>query len=779
MAALFKRKPDKPARSERVRLDDGREEGPSSRVVRRTVLFGLLIIAGFLLALELLFPGPTVGTGIELQVGEVANEEIVAPFDFDVLKTPAELQEEREWEAGLVLPVFEYDPVQQTEQRKKFGEFLTEVYGIRNGPESGRQKLEMLGQMGIALSDTTRQVLLNGAQSARVEELARQILLALAERGVLARRSVPDLSDQDNVMFLKDGEETMETVGDFLPMRDVSTTVRSEAERILKDRPLVNAVVEIVVPFVSQNVFYRADETERRRQAARESVQEGTDQDVKENEVIIQKGERVTPEHLRMIYSMDRRQNELLRLEGGPKRLLAPLGRILEALVLLGAFVLYLSDRRRKMLYDTRFQLIFMSLVAVVMIVASAKVGLGDASQYLVPIALLAMLSSMLFDLEFAVVATTFVVLLTAMYANFGIPFIFMSLVGGVVAAHSVRRVRHREDFYWSGIRVVVTYAATIALVDLARADVGMATVTRAGWGGLNAIVSMGIVVVSLPLFERGFRVTTDITLLELGDMNKPLLRKMAMTAPGTYHHSIILGNLSEAAAEAIGADGLLARVGSYYHDIGKLVTPGYFVENQQGLEASDSKHTGIRPKVSSLVIRSHVRDGVDLAKKERLPEPIIDIIREHHGTTVMEYFYNKAVEEAEDPADVSADDYSYPGPRPRSKESAIIALADTIEARIRSIDEPMSQKRIEAEIDELIEKRWSEHQLDDAELTLSDLRRIRDAFSRVLVGMYHQRVKYPDQDSDAGGEGVAPEPGGRGRDQADGARRGGGPNGR
>ncbi len=780
MAAFLRRKPDRPARSERVRLDDDRAESPASQVVRRSILFGLLIIAGFLLTLELLFPGPAPGTGIELQEGQVAREEIVAPFDFDVLKTPAELTEEREWEAGLVFPVFEYEPARQTEERKKFGEFLTRVYGIRKGPESERQKLEMMGQLSIGLSDTTRLVLLNNEQSARVEELARQILLALSERGVFARKSVPDLAGEDNVMFLKDGEETMVTVGDFLALRDVPEAVRSEADRILKDERLAKAVVEIVVPFVAQNVLYRADETERRREAARNSVQQRTDRDVKENEVIVQKGERITAEHLRMIYSMDRRQNELLRLEVGPKRLLAPLGRLLQALALLGALILYVSDRRPKLLYDTRFQLIFMALVAVVMVVASARVGLGEVSQYLVPIALLAMLSSMLIDLEFAVVATTFTVLLTATYADLGLPFVFVSVLGGVVAAHSVRRVRHREDFYWSGIRVVATYAATIAIVDMARADVGMETVMRAGWGGLNAIVSMGIVVVSLPLFERGFRVTTDITLLELGDMNKPLLRKMAMTAPGTYHHSIILGNLAEAAAEAIEADGLLARVGSYYHDIGKLVTPGYFVENQQGLDAADSKHTGVRPKVSSLVIRSHIRDGVELAKKEGLPAPIIDIIREHHGTTVMEFFYNKAVEEAENPSDVSADDYSYSGPRPRSKESAIIALADTIEARIRSIDEPLNQKRIEAEVDELIEKRWREHQLDDAELTLSDLRRIRDAFSRVLVGMYHQRVKYPDQEADpAGAEDEAPGPGkeasGGGTPDPGGKRTGGG----
>jgi putative nucleotidyltransferase with HDIG domain len=259
---------------------------------------------------------------------------------------------------------------------------------------------------------------------------------------------------------------------------------------------------------------------------------------------------------------------------------------------------------------------------------------------------------------------------------------------------------------------------------------------------------------VTLPLFERGFRVTTDITLLELADMNKPLLRKMAMTAPGSYHHSIVVGNLAEAASEAIGANGLFARVGSYYHDIGKLVTPGYFVENQQGLTPDESKHTGVRPKVSSLVIKSHIKDGVELARKEGLPEPLIDIIREHHGTSVMEYFYNKAVEEAEDPSEISEDDYSYPGPRPRTKESAIISLADTIEARIRSIGESMTPKRVEAEVAEIIEKRWRDHQLDDSELTLSDLRKIREAFSRVLIGMYHQRIKYPDQaEGEEGGD--------------------------
>lgn len=754
MAPFLRRKRDTPARAERVRLEEEREESPPVETMRRAALMGTLLVAGLLVILELLFPAATPGTGAPMEVGQVAREEIVAPFDFDVLKMESELADERAWEAARVLPVFRHDATEQTERRKRFGEFLTRVYGIRGGGESDRQKLDMLGQLSVALSDTARLVLLDTQRSRRVEELAREVLLAVSERGVVRTRGAPDLATDDSVMFVRGDEESMEFIGRFVLEDDVQAVVRAEAERILGDKASANAVVEIVLPFVTPNVLYDQEETERRREAARQSVSETTGTDVKKDEVIIERGERVTRDHVRIIRSMDLKARELLRLEAGPARFFPQLGRILQALALLGAFALYLSVRRPTMLYDQRSQMLFILLVAVVMLITAAVSGLAEATRYLVPIALLAMLTSMLFDMEFAIVSTFFVVVLAAVYAKLGLSFMLISLTSGVVAAHSVRRVRHREDFYWAGIRVVAAYAVMIALTDLARADVSSATLTRAGWGGVNAIVSMGIVVVSLPLFERGFRVTTDITLLELADMNKPLLRKMAMTAPGTYHHSIVVGNLSEAAAEAVRANGLLARVGSYYHDIGKLVTPGYFVENQQGLEPSASKHQGVRPKVSSLVIRAHVRDGVELARKERLPEPVIDVIREHHGTSVMEYFYNKALEQAGDPSEVSADDFSYAGPRPRSTESAIISLADTIEARIRSIDEPLGQKRIEAEVDEIIEKRWQNHQLDAAELTLSDLRKIRDAFARVLVGMYHQRVKYPDQEGDEGGDG-------------------------
>jgi putative nucleotidyltransferase with HDIG domain len=752
MARWFRGKRERAARAERVMLgDNGEGRTAEDAGLRRQIGVASLGIIGFVVLLEVLFHGAFLGGRVDLQPGEIAREEITAPFDFEVLKSEEELAAEREGAAAGVIPVFQFDENAWADSRKRFADFVTRVYGIRSGDESHRQKLDLLGQLGVALSDSTREILLDAAASASLEERAREILFTVYERGVLRPRGTEGLSPESTVMLVRGEEETMVRIGQLVPRAEVPELIRSEAERGIADPARVTAIVEITLPFVLPNVTYDSAETERRRAEAREAVSPFTGRDFKKDEVIVERGQRITQDHITILRSMELKRNELLNIEPGPKRFLPPLGRGLEAALLLGAFLLYVSLRRRPLLFDRRCQLLILILIAIVMIGAASVRGAGDAAQFLVPIAILAMLVAMLYDFEFAIVSSFFTVLLAALYTGFWVPFVFVSVVAAAVAAQSVETVRHREDFYWSAIKIVVAYAVTILVADAARAEFSVETLTRCGWGGLNGIVSMGIVVVTLPLFERGFHVTTDITLLELADMNKPLLRKMAMTAPGSYHHSIVVGNLAEAAAEAIGANGLLARVGSYYHDIGKLVTPGYFVENQQGLEPSDSKHARIRPKVSSLVIRSHVRDGVELARKEGLPEPLIDIIREHHGTSVMEYFYNKAVEESEDPAEVSEDDYSYPGPRPRTRESAIISLADTIEARIRSIGEPVTPKRVEAEVAEIIEKRWRDHQLDDSELKLADLRKIREAFSRVLIGMYHQRIKYPDQ---AEGEG-------------------------
>lgn len=736
------------ARADRVSLsDDKAEVRPVDAAWKRKIVWGLVMVVVFLALLERMFPVAVPGGGIEVSAGNIAREDIVAPFEFQVLKPEERLEEERNFAEATTAPVYVFDESVQVEQRRRLADLLDKIYAIRNGPESERQKMEMLGQLSVALSDTAREVLLDSERSPVVEDQAKRTLNLLHERGVFRARGTPVQSPDQTIMLIRDDQESIVRVRDFLRQENIEQAVEGSLSSALEGDEQVAAARELVMPFVRGNIIYDAQETRRRREDARAGVSMYEDRDFKKDEVILEQGERITEDHELIVRSITHKRTELLNIKSGPVRFFPSLGRVLMAVLTLGALVLYLSVRRGAMLLSNRCQLLFLVLVTIVMAGAAGVMAVPGASEYLVPIAVLAMMASMLFDFEVAAVSTFVTVLLVAIYTSFGLPFILVSVVAGLVAAHSVREVRHREDFYLSGIRVVAAYAGAILVADVWDADVNMDTLAECGWGGLNAILSMGIVVVILPLFERGFRVTTNITLLELADMNRPLLRKMAMASPGTYHHSIVVGNLAEAAAKAIGANGLLARVGSYYHDIGKLVAPGYFVENQQGLEPEESKHTPLKPKVSSLVIRAHVKDGVELAEKEGLPEPLIDIIREHHGTAVMEYFYNKAVETSEDPDEVSKSDYSYPGPRPRSKESAIIALADTIEARIRSIGDSIAPKRIEAEIAEVIEKRWRDHQLDDAELTLSNLTKIREAFFRVLAGMYHQRVRYPDQE--------------------------------
>jgi len=267
------------------------------------------------------------------------------------------------------------------------------------------------------------------------------------------------------------------------------------------------------------------------------------------------------------------------------------------------------------------------------------------------------------------------------------------------------------------------------------------------GYGITNAILSPIVAMGILPIFETMFNITTNLTLLELSDMNHPLLRRLALEAPGTYHHSIVVGNLCEKAAEAIDANPLLARVGSYYHDIGKIEIPEYFVENSSG---NKSKHDSLSPSMSALIISSHVKKGMELAEREDLPDVILAFIAEHHGTTLMDYFYHKAKEMSggNGDSDVDETEYRYPGPKPMSKETAILMVADSVEAASRTLEEP-KPSRIRNLVKKLINAKLESGQLADSELTLKDLSTMENAFTQMLIGIFHSRVDYPQKDEE------------------------------
>ncbi len=321
------------------------------------------------------------------------------------------------------------------------------------------------------------------------------------------------------------------------------------------------------------------------------------------------------------------------------------------------------------------------------------------------------------------------------------------SVTAGIMSSHNARR---RTHLIRSGLLIGFIQAIAIASYSIANGFQWQIIVSHAGTGIINGSLGAFFTAGILPIFEYLFKVPTDIRLLELSDLNHPLLKKLVMDAPGTYHHSLIVGNLAESAAEVVGAKPLLARVGAYFHDIGKLKKPEYFSENEW---RGKSRHDDLIPSMSSLIIISHVKDGVDLARKYRLNKNIVDIIEQHHGTGLVYFFYKRA-EQAQQESDIkiTEEEYRYPGPAPQSKEAAIILLADAVEAASRALENP-TPSRIRNLVSNIINNRFLDSQLDDCQLTITDLAKIKDCFTYILTGIFHTRPKYPKDETAANNE--------------------------
>jgi len=359
-------------------------------------------------------------------------------------------------------------------------------------------------------------------------------------------------------------------------------------------------------------------------------------------------------------------------------------------------------------------------------------------SPYLFPLAAFAMLVTLLYrDLELSLIFTVALSIFVGMIYGGSLFLATMLMVGGVVASLFVWQARRRSKIITAGFFVGV---------------VQMLFVWTAYHFGfyqsffmfpfLNGLISAFLVAGLLPVFEFLFKVVTNISLLELADFNHPLLKRLVLEAPGTYHHSLMVGNLAEIASEVVGANSLLSRVGAYYHDIGKLDKPEYFSENQ---DKYSSKHDHLSASMSKLVIMDHVKMGIELAKSNRLNDAITDFITQHHGTSLVYFFYRRALEATEDSQDVHEEVFRYPGPKPQTKETAIVLLADSVEAACRALEEPTAE-RISDMVRRIINNKFIDGQLDACDLTLRDLDKISTTFIHILAGFYHSRVDYPEQ---------------------------------
>lgn len=463
---------------------------------------------------------------------------------------------------------------------------------------------------------------------------------------------------------------------------------------------------------------------------------------VQRGDIIVSQGEQVTPEIRRKLNSLERKRNERSARTIVWKQLS---GELVLTLLIYSVFFLFVYFIRREEIFEQNKKLLLITILfAVIAALFGTTVRLEWASLYAVPVALAAVQLTIVFDARLALMGTLTMAILGGTILGLDLEFTLATFVAGMIGIYSVRDIKNRGQFF---VTTLLVFAGYVAVLGSSWLYLGT-PVERFGNDVMFAAIGASFTIASqflLWILERSFDVTTDLTLLELSDTNRPLLKKLSLRAPGTFNHSLQVANLAEAAADRIGANALLTRVGALYHDIGKMLKPEYFVENQRGT----NPHDQLKPRMSALIIASHVKEGIEMAKEYNLPRRVLHFIPTHHGTSRIEYFYRKAVEQtSEDDSRVLESEFRYPGPRPDSKETGILMMADSIEAASRSLDEP-THNRLKSLIDLIVREHIEDGQLDNTSLTFRDIAQIKDTFLSMLTGIYHVRVKYPDQDEE------------------------------
>jgi hypothetical protein len=678
------------------------------------------------------FPGPGAG-GPVLAVGSVSDADVIAPVRFLVVKNEADRAREAEALAATVKPLIAVHPESSQVALRRADAFFARLDSLL---ATGSDVAGAAAASGITLSRAEAAALEQAAVRSEVRlALARALSRAAAgylPPGIAAAELGREVVLQEGGSERVVAADSVHTFSDFLLVASAQLPREAAgAER---------AYVRLLGAFFRPTLSYQRAETELRRDQLRRSVDSV--------EAVVLAGQKIVGAHEVVTEQAARRVEAMRRAVGGRsstlgRRVEAAVGRLGLNTLIVALFGAILLLYRPEVYRSWPSMAFFAGGVAVAAVVAGVLARHVPARTELIPVALPTFLFAMLFDSRIAAIAAMAIAALIGaqpeMQTTDALVFCF---VGGVAAALSMRRIRSRTQAYASVVAVAAIYAAAAAVSGAAGSQPMQAIGTSAAFGGLNALGSAALAMLLLPLAESFTRVTTDVRLLELSDPNRPLLRRLANEAPGTYAHSVAMANLCEAACNAIGANGLLARVGCYYHDVGKLSHPQHFAENQG---RGHNPHDNLSPEQSAAVIRQHVTDGLELAQEYGLPEAVSRFIPEHHGTQEITYFLDRA---REDGGDVRIELFRYPGPRPQTAETAVALLADAVEAALRVLDEPTPETIADA-IEHLVQSRLEAGQLREAPLTLRQLEIVEQEFVRIITGMYHNRVEYPE---DAGG---------------------------
>ena len=689
---------------------------------RWLLALGLFLILALISSPLLTIPRP------KLKIGDIAPRDIKALQELSVIHKGITLKRQEE-EASKVRPVYDFNTRLIEELKSKVSLIFEGVKRVRGEELSLEEKSALLDEeLAIKLSEKTRITLLSYSKPDR---LKNQIIALLQ---TIIQEKIVDNSELFATK-IKGGIEVRTSEGkEILLLKKEGIYTPSEAKRLLEarcqelfpdNRFLRNAGYEVAGKLLIPNFRYDDKATREKQRKARESIPPVISL-FKKGQIIVEGGKLITEDQLLAL--------ETLWQTTTKRTFPIIIGRALIILVLMAGIGFYLRRYQAGVLKNNVL-LSVLGLIVILMLLLTKALTFTDLSGYFIPVAFATILIAVILGGRLAIMTGVALAILVGLLTGNRLPFVIVALAGGTTGAYAVRWLKHRTDFLRAGALI----ALTNCLLILAFILLGIEPELKSLWWGLgNGFASSLLAFALLPVFEHGFKVTTDIRLLELSNLNQPILKRLAIQAPGTYHHSIIVGNLAEGAAEAAGANPLLARVASYYHDIGKIKNSDYFIENRIG---TSSEYKKLVPRLSSQIIISHVKEGVEIARDHRLTPRIINIIAQHHGTSLISQFYRKALKIEEE--GVEEEDYRYPGPRPRSKEAAIVMLADSVEAASRAFTKP-SPEEIGDLVREIINEKFTDSQLDESPLTLSDLKKIVEIFSHTLSGITHGRIDYP-----------------------------------
>jgi putative nucleotidyltransferase with HDIG domain len=668
------------------------------------------------------FPSSAADLAPLLDVGASATRQVVAPFDFVVSKTDDELRREQDELAASARPIYEFrqqvfDSV--TTSARAFFEAVAESGATGHGVPFTAAEASYLGKSG------KRRALERALDQLFDQALSQGVVAAAALRG----ESSPQV-------IVRHGQNETPVA------RDQIITFNAYLLRAQSLHPDPGSSTGDVVYLKLVRRFFRPtlvrndQETIRRRTELMSSV-ERSKYAVRQGDVIVEPNEIVSgagQEKLAALHA------ELVRRGAATSRAVGGVvGPVLRDLMILSVFWVLMFFYRRETYRQVRQVATVSALFAATILGAAAVARALPGRPELIPLPFTAMMVTVLFNGRVSMIGA---MILSALIATQPVlhdtPALFMCLVGGVTAALSVKTLGRRSHLYTAVLLVGIGYL----LGELALGLAGDWPVREIGWrtilGTANGLVSASLTILLLPMAERATQITTDLTLLELSDPSRPLLRRLSLEAPGTYAHSIAMANLVEAACNKIGGNGLLGRVGCYYHDVGKLINPQFFVENQS---RGGNPHDRLAADKSAEIIKQHVTEGLRLARAAGIPDVVASFIPEHHGTAEITYFLDRAKKQG---GSARSEDFRYPGPRPRSIETGVTMLADSVEAALR-VFEDLTPAKLEAAIDQLIKTKLATGQLDDAPLTLRQLDQVKAEFVRVLTGMYHNRIDYPE----------------------------------